>query len=45
MALLLHQWYVVSSLVILDADEDWFPFAYYEDVFFLKFVDTLLCED
>ncbi len=25
MALLLHQRYSVSSLVILDADEDWFP--------------------
>jgi hypothetical protein len=44
MALLLHQGYLVLSLVISDADEDWFPFACYEDVFFLEYVDALLCE-
>ena len=45
MAPLLHQWYSVLSLVILDADEDWFFFACYEDVLFLEYVDTLLHED
>jgi hypothetical protein len=32
-------------MVISDADEDWFPFACYEDIFFLEYVDTLLRED
>ncbi len=41
MAPLLHQWYLVLSLVILDANEDWLPFACYEDVLFLEYVDTL----
>ncbi len=45
MALLLHQWYLVLSLVILDANEDWFPFACYEDVFFLEYIEALLRED
>jgi hypothetical protein len=45
MAPLLHQRYLVSSLVILDANEDWFSFACYEDVLFLEYIDTLLCED
>jgi hypothetical protein len=44
MALLLHQQYLVLSLVLLDANEDWFPFACYEDVFFLEYVDALLHE-
>jgi hypothetical protein len=42
---LLHQQYLVLSLVISDADEDWFPFACYEDIHFLEYVDALLCED
>ncbi len=44
MALLLHQQYLVLSLVVLDANEDWFSFACYEDVFFLECVDALLRE-
>jgi hypothetical protein len=43
MASLVHQWYLVPSLVISDANEDWFPFACYEDVFFLEYIDALLC--
>jgi hypothetical protein len=38
-----YKGYSVLSLVILDADEDWFPFACYADVFFLEYLDTLLC--
>ncbi len=45
MALLLHQWYLVLSLVILDADEDWFSIACYEDILVLEYVDALLHED
>jgi hypothetical protein len=37
MASLLHQWYLVLSLVISNANEDWFPFACYADVFFLEY--------
>jgi hypothetical protein len=37
--------YLVLSLVISDANEDWFPFACYEDVFFLEYVDALIYED
>jgi hypothetical protein len=44
MAPLLHQWYSVSSLVILDADEYGFAFACDEDVYFLEYFDALLCE-
>jgi hypothetical protein len=45
MARLLHQHYSILSLVISDADEDWFPFAHYEDVIFLEYIDALFCED
>jgi hypothetical protein len=45
MAPLFHQWYSVLSLVILDADEDLFPFACYENVIFLEYIDGILCED
>jgi hypothetical protein len=41
MAPLLHQRYLVLSLIILDANEDWFLFACYEDVFFLEYIDAL----
>ncbi len=45
MAPLLHQRYLVSTLVVSYANEDWFPFACYEDIFFLEYIDALLCED
>jgi hypothetical protein len=45
MAPLLHQWYLVLSVVISDADEDWFSFACDEDALFLEYIDALLRED
>ncbi len=44
MSLLLHQWYVVLPLVILDANENGFALAYDEDVFFLEYINALLPE-
>jgi hypothetical protein len=44
MASSLHQWYLVLSLVVSDANEDWFSFACYEDVFFLEYIDAFLRE-
>ncbi len=41
---LLHQRYLVASLVISDADENGFAFACYEDIFFLEYIDALLCD-
>jgi hypothetical protein len=42
---LLHQGYLVLSFFISDADENWFAFASYEDVFFLEYIDALIYED
>jgi hypothetical protein len=38
---------MVFSIVLgyLGSDEDCFPFACYEDVFFLEYIDPSFCED